>query len=258
MSSFFHRSHRLAALFTVAMLACTLLAACSSGAASVSSSLVAPSPSVSQPPPASSLPPPPPKDRDIDFTSLTKQNEDVVAWIEVPETVIDYPVVYSEDNTYYLNHDLDGNYYVGGSIFLDMANSRTVNDPMTVIYGHFMPDDTLFTQLHKYEDPAYFESNPTVKLFTPVNQFNYSVVAALTVDDRYVFYNMDTDAYIDYSSPEDVQYFLDWIAGTKDAAGNVNLEDCTVEDNYLVLSTCTQLANSNDRYIVVAKQESVL
>ena len=216
----------------------------------VSSSVSTSAPSSSQAAPA--------KDRDIDFEALAAQNEDVVAWVEVPGSNVDYPVVYSDDNSYYLNHDLDGNYYVGGSIFLDMENSRQLGEPLTVIYGHFMPDDSLFTQLHRYEDRGYFDEHPAVNVYTPEHQFKYSIVAALAVDDRYIFYNMDTGEYIDYSSPDDVQYFLDWVTGTRDLSANVDMDDCTVDDQYLVLSTCTSLADSNDRYIVVAKQESVI
>lgn len=255
MSGIFKRHKSFALPVSALLLACLLLAACGGQQPEASSS----APVVSSSAPAvSSQPAPLLPDRDIDFASLTERNEDVVAWVEVPGSVIDYPVVYSEDNVYYLNHDLDGEYYVGGSIFADMANAETLTDPVVAIYGHFMPDDTLFTQLHRYEDRAYFDANPVVKLYTPKHQFNYRVVAALTVDDRYIFYNMDTGNYIDYRDPDDVQYFLDWINNTHDLAANVDMEDCTVEDKYLVLSTCTQLADSNDRYILVAMLDSVI
>ena len=89
----------------------------------------------------------------IDFAELSSINPDIYAWIRIPDTQIDYPVLQrEEDDTYYLRHNSSGRYAFAGSIYTEEANSRDFKDPMTVLYGHNMRDGSMFQNLHFFED----------------------------------------------------------------------------------------------------------
>ncbi len=236
-------------LFLATVLAAAFFSACTPAQASS-----APAAEAVAPAPASTSfsQPKRPMDRTIDFAAAREGNPDIIAWVEVPGTVIDYPVCSTTDNVFYLDHGADREPSVGGAIFCDMSNPDDFFAPLTVLYGHYMPDESLFTQLHNYEDSGFFEKNRRVKIFTPLHQFNYNVVAALAIDDRNILYGKD------YAKPADMQEFIDWIGGTKDIGANLDMEGLAAGDKFLVLSTCMQLADSDDRYIVVAKLEDTI
>ena len=87
----------------------------------------------------------------IDFASLQARNPDVYAWITVPGTQVDYPILQSaSDNGYYLDHTIDGEEKPEGSIFTENYNSKDFEDPNTVIYGHNMKNGSMFRTLHDY------------------------------------------------------------------------------------------------------------
>ena len=93
---------------------------------------------------------------------LTHINEDYIGWIEIPNTNINYPVLQSEDNNYYLKRDIYKNYLASGSIFLDYRNND-FSDENTVIYGHYMRNNTMFGQLKKFKEEKFFNKNKITK-----------------------------------------------------------------------------------------------
>ncbi len=188
------------------------------------------------------------EEEDINFEELLSTNPDTIGYIIVPNTVIDYPVLRGVDNAKYLTTDFEGEYDACGSIFSDMFNSDSLTDPVTVLYGHYTPDETHFTQLHKYMDAEYFEQNPDMFLHTPQATYKYEVVAAFINDNLNVLYDKD------YTDKEQLQGFIDHMANTPDQTANLNLEVVSTDDKFLVLSTCLDVANSEDnRYLVVGK-----
>ncbi len=185
---------------------------------------------------------------DIDFEELKEINDDVIAWIEVPGTVIDYPVMRGVDNAKYLTTTVEGEYDPYGAVFADMQNPDDLLDAVSVLYGHFTPEDTFFTQLHNYKDAEYFEENPDMFLYTPNRQEQFEVVAAFTTDNRNILYEHN------YNDPEELQGFIDWLGETEDDEANLNLDGLTTSDRFMVLSTCVaEVGGETERYIVVAK-----
>ena len=87
----------------------------------------------------------------VDFEALKKINPEIIAWIRIPDTRIDYPVVQGTDNEYYLKHTFKKTEHVAGSIFLDKDNSPDFTNRKTILYGHNMKDGSMFQGLHKYE-----------------------------------------------------------------------------------------------------------
>ena len=92
-----------------------------------------------------------------------KENPDIYAWITIPGTKIDYPVLQSEeDNGYYLTHDQDGKENPSGALFTEDYNNKDFQDPITVIYGNNMEDGSMFGELDRYSDGRYMEEHPYI------------------------------------------------------------------------------------------------
>lgn len=174
-----------------------------------------------------------PMTRKIDFEGLQEINPDVYAWIWVPGTNIDYPILQSEteEDDYYLNTTIDGKQGYPGSIYTENHNAKDFTDPITVVYGHDMLDGTMFTELHKYTDRTFFDNNPYIYIYTPDRTLKYHIFAAVAFDDRYI-----PDSYL-YFRAEEFQRFVDDVRNSID--GNVNGDiDVKQENTALVLSTC--------------------
>nr|MDD6335591.1 class B sortase [bacterium] len=117
-------------------------------------------------------------------------NPDCVAWLEVPGTKVNYPVMQGQDNDYYLTHTLDKSWNAAGSIFMDYRNNRFFLDNNTVIYGHRRRDSQMFYDLQKLRDQAYLDQYHTIEL---------------TLDDRFIqaeiFAVCVVPATMDYRQP---------------------------------------------------------
>ena len=104
------------------------------------------------------------KSKDKDKTAdLTAINPDYRFWLKVDNTNIDYPVVQSEDNDYYLTHDFNKDYLASGSIFMDYRNNFE-EDKSTIVYGHHMRNKTMFGELANYKDENFFNGNNLIKI----------------------------------------------------------------------------------------------
>lgn len=90
---------------------------------------------------------------------MKETNPDIYAWIEIPDTNVNYPIVQSaDDDSYYLNHTIDGQEGYPGSIYTEKVNAKDFSDFNTVIYGHDMKDGSMFKDLHKFEDADFLNS----------------------------------------------------------------------------------------------------
>lgn len=180
----------------------------------------------------------------VDFSLLTSQNEDIYAWIYIPDTNVNYPICqsYVEDN-YYLEHDVYGNYSFAGAIYSQSCNNRDFTDRVTVLYGHNMANGSMFATLHRFADSSFFESHDKIYIYTTGRKLTYKVVSAFVYDDRHI---MNT---FDFSEDSQFQSYLDTIQNPRSV--NVNVRDgvdLSTDDKILTLSTCV---NSGDgRYLV--------
>lgn len=109
----------------------------------------------------------------VDFVQLEAINPDVVGWIFIEGTNINYPVVQGEDNDYYLSHLFDRSSNSSGSIFLDAYCAPDFSDSHSILYGHHMKDKTMFYSLMEYKDQAFYDTHPEGMLITP--QGNYKL-----------------------------------------------------------------------------------
>ena len=187
--------------------------------------------------------------RKIDFAAAQAVNPDVYAWIWIPGTNVDYPILQSdsEDVSYYLEHTIERLQGLPGSIYTEKFNAKDFSDPVNVVYGHNMKDGSMFADLHKYEDQNFFNENPYIYIYLPEQTYKYRIFAAVTFDDRYLM-----DSY-NFSDPADFQKYLDELRSSIN--GNVNNDvNVTKETGILTLSTCIGDA-PNNRWMVNATWE---
>ena len=156
-------------------------------------------------------------------------NEDIEAWIRIPNSCIDYPIVYSEDNNFYLNHDVYRKYAAAGSIFIDKRNNKEFMDFNTIIYGHNMKNGTMFGELINFNNMGYFLNNPTAQIFLPDATYTLEIFAfiKLMYDDEIIYGSVSETNCIE---------FIKYVKSTALQYRDIQLSD---NDRIVTLSTCT-------------------
>ncbi len=183
-----------------------------------------------------------PKNRtgSLDFETLKRWNPDVTAWIWIPGTGIDYPVVQGPDNEYYLNRTADRQQSIIGSIFMEYRNSQDFQDDVTILYGHHIRGGRMFSELSGYKNQSFYEAHPEVMLYTPDKTYRVELFAGHILDGA------GTTFPLIFAKQADRQQ---WIASVR--AASLFHSDTYVlpEDRILALCTCTY-EYDNARYIV--------
>ena len=174
-------------------------------------------------------------EKNIDFDAMHREiSEDIYAWIYIPNTHIDYPVFqHPTDNSYYLEHNIDGSEGYPGCIYTENYNAKDFSDPHTVIYGHNMRDTTMFSDLHLYEDEEFFENNRYVYIYTEYMVYVYKIFAAYQTNNAHQLLNYD------FSNKNTVKSYLENTASRMEEP-KVYDEDTVFseDDQILTLSTC--------------------
>jgi len=178
------------------------------------------------------------------FHNLQKVNPDIVGWLKIANTQIDYPVLQSEDNDYYLNHNVDKQASRRGSIFMDYRNTSISEDTHTVIYGHHMKDGSMFGELAKYKDAAYYREHPmiTFESIEEATAWEIFSVYIYSPDDQFFAY--------EFADQQDYEAYLQKIIDKSRYPTGVSVSS---DDQLLTLVTCTYEV-SDARFIIHAKR----
>ena len=123
------------------------------------------------------------------FATLQELNPDVVGWLSMDNTRIDFPVLQGENNLIYVNRDVYGNFSLSGSIFLDTRNNPSFSDPYSLLYGHHMAEGNMFGDLDLYKEASFFQNNKTGFLILPERTYKLEVVSCMLVNasDGFIF-----------------------------------------------------------------------
>lgn len=182
----------------------------------------------------------------IDFAALKAENSDIFAWLYIPGCDINVPVMQSPtDDYFYLSHDRDKNDDPLGTPFIQLANSRDLEDPVTVIYGH---NKGLFGTLHYFEDAEFFAGNTEFYIYVPGHIYTYTVVSAYQYDNRHILNSFD------FSNEGVREQYFAYVQDPDSIQRNVNPDVTLDADSKLIqLSTCTtDLYDSSARFIITA------
>ena len=188
---------------------------------------------------------PEPVEIPINFDFLLAENEDIIGWITVDGTEIDYPILYDTTyNRYYLTHNYSGTATPYGSVFVLGENAGDYSDFNTVIYGHNMIDGHMFAQLHYFKNQDFFDNHDQIVIYTPDRKLTYQVFAAYRTN------NLDIIANNDFSTEELRDQYIESIYTNTDLGLFDREVHVTGEDRIITLSTC--IWNPASRFLVQA------
>lgn len=186
------------------------------------------------------------------YEEIFRSNSDMVAWITIPDTRIDYPVMWTpEDEEYYLYRDFNGRDNKDGCLLLD---TDSCVDPLTtnlIIHGHNMKSGAMFGKLTDYEQESYYNQHKTITLYTEEKQRNYEIIAVFRSqvykksDQVFKFYK-----FFQANTEEEFEDFYENIKQLSIYDTGVTAE---FGDHFLTLSTCVYHVK-NGRFVVVAKE----
>ena len=180
---------------------------------------------------------------EIDWESLHKINQDIVAWICLKDSNINYPVVKGSDNDFYLHRTVKKDNDLAGTPFIDCSVKEEFKDFDTIIYGHNMRDGSMFNNLNKYiEKDGFYETHRQIELITPENKYHLVVFAG--------FY---TKAGSDIYNSEYIREHINEVKGNNEIA-NVEDIEVTASDKIVTLSTCAYVYK-NARCVIIGKLE---
>lgn len=180
----------------------------------------------------------------IDFEKLKETNNQVVAWLKVKGTNIEYPIVQAEDNSYYLKRNFEKKYNIGGWIFADYKNKLDGTDKNIVIYGHNMKDDSMFGSLKNILNEEWYnnEENLVIDFITEQEKVKYQVFSVYKIKNEDYYINTE------FNKNE----FSEFINILKNRSiKNFEIE-VTENDSILTLSTCAD--NNINRVVLHAKK----
>lgn len=181
----------------------------------------------------------------IDFEELWEANEDIYAWIQVPGTDVDYPVLqHPTEDAYYLEHTVEHAAGRPGSIYSEAIHPKDFSAANTILYGHNMSNGTMFATLHRYEDETFLEAYPYIYIYLPERTLLYQVFAAAMFSDVYLPYYCDFEEESARASyVEEVRS----IAFCQDDSVSID-----GSDRLLTLSTCMANDDPKHRFLVEA------
>jgi len=156
-------------------------------------------------------------------------NMDIVGWLSIPETKIDYPFAQAHNNDYYLRRDVYGNYAAAGTLFMDHRCANDFTGSNTIIYGHTMRNGTMFGELSLFDDEGFFDVNRygTIYLKDQTYTIKFFAYMIVTADDG-IIYNPspETDEYYEY-----VKRFARNYREPQTGSGIVTLSTCSYEND---------------------------
>lgn len=179
----------------------------------------------------------------LDFTNLQSLYPDTVAWLSSEVLRINYPVMHTVDNDFYIDHLYNGELNAYGALFADYRNKGDFSDQNTVIYGHHMRDGTMFGSLEDYRSQSFYDLYPTMTLYTPEGDYRIEFFSGTSEDGDYEFveFNFDSD-----------EAFMNYVQDLR--ARSEFTSDVEVQPGDRLISLCTCAYNRlNARFMLVGK-----
>jgi sortase B len=191
-------------------------------------------------------------ERMLKLEELKKENSDIVAWLEISNTEIDFPVLQCNDNEYYLKHNYKKEYSVDGSIFLDKDYNWELPSSNLLIYGHNNKNGNMFQGLLKYKEESYYKEHSIIRFTTIDEDCEYEIMAVFL---SRVYYKSEQNVfrYYYFINAENEEEYNNYVKESKEAS----LYDTGVTAKYgeqlLTLSTC-EYSQEDGRFVIVAKK----
>ena len=183
---------------------------------------------------------------------LRKQNSDIIGWLEIEGTSINYPVLQGDNDTYYMNHNYKKQKSKNGSIFLTSEYDWNIPSSNLLIFGHNMNNGTMFQELLKYENESFYKKHPKIRFTTINGDSEYEIISAFK---SRVYYKSEKDVfrYYYFVNANNEQEYDDFVKNAKKAS-LYNI-DATAKygEQLITLSTCSYHVKDG-RFAVIAKK----
>lgn len=183
----------------------------------------------------------------INFEELSNINSDIVAWIVIDGTNINYPIVQSTNNTYYLKHSFYKKYSNYGTIYMDATANKDFSSLNTFIYGHYTANKSMFGELGNYMKQSFFEEHPYIIIYTPETTIKAEIFS-VHVD------NASSPSYqMNFTTNEAFKNYIDLMKEKSVINSNIEIDYTT--DKIITLYSCSRETNyqKQDRYYIHGK-----
>ena len=177
------------------------------------------------------------------LAELQAINPDVLGWLTIDDTHIDYPVVIGETDMEYVNKDVYGDFALSGSIFMYSDNARDLSDAYTLVYGHHMDNGAMFGDVVEFVNTDYFESHQTGTLYLPDATYTIEIFACVQVDA------FDSMIYDPLAKNGDVSELLNYVDEIAVQSRYIGVQPT---DKVIGLSTCAE-AETNGRVVIFGR-----
>ena len=182
----------------------------------------------------------------IDWEKLKAINEDIVGWIKIDNTNIDYPILHSNNDLYYLKHNYMKEYNSNGSIFT--INNLPFEDKETIVHGHNMRNGIMFSELSKYLKKDFFYSNNTFEIYTPECNYKATVFSAYSIG-----VSLEENNIKSLNFEEELKYYKNkseyCVSNIGDIKKIIKLSTCSYQN--------TKRLPTDQRYYIIAKLEKI-
>lgn len=182
----------------------------------------------------------------IDWKQLENINNDIIGWIKINNTNINYPILQDDDSLKYLKHSFNMEYNKHGSIFT--LNSKPFQEDVTIIYGHNMRNGSMFSNLSKYMDKNFFNEHSTIHIYTKNHNYKATIFSCYSIGIDEEERNIKLLNFL-----EEIEYYK---KKSKHYVNNIGEIDKIVK-----LSTCSYINSrtvpTDQRYYIVAKLEEI-
>ena len=182
----------------------------------------------------------------IDWKELEEINKDIIGWIKIDDTNINYPILKDNEKLKYLKHSFNGQYNKNGSIFTLDKNPFKQNK--TIIYGHNMKNETMFSELGKYMEKEFLDNHSTFDIYTPNQNYKATIFSCYSIGINEEEHNIKS-----LNFKQEIEYYKKSSIHSINYIGEI--------ENIIKLSTCSYLNNhtmpTDQRYYIIAKLEQV-
>lgn len=191
-------------------------------------------------------------ERMLQVAELKKENKDIIGWLEIKDTNINYPVLQGSDNEYYLTHNYKKEKVAGGSIFLDKNFDFSIPSSNLLIYGHRNKKGIMFEDLLKYDEEQFYKEHKKIRFTTIKDDSEYEIIAVFY---SRVYYQDEKNVfrYYYFVNAENEEEYNEYVNNVKKASIYDIETTAKYGDQLLTLSTC-EYSQEDGRFVVVAKK----
>lgn len=192
-------------------------------------------------------------ERMLQVKQLQEQNADIVGWLEIENTNINYPVLQGTDNSYYMTHNYKKEKSKNGSIFLNADYNWNIPSNNLLIYGHNLGNGMMFQELLKYEKESFYQEHPVIRFTTAEEDAEYEIISAFK---SRVYYKSEKNVfrYYYFINSESEEEYNQFVKNAKNVSLYPIDETANYGDQLITLSTCSYYVEDG-RFAVVGRRQ---